>query len=134
MSETNPTEKHPLQIVLERTDYGVRSISGRCMDGEECLGVEIPAGGTAGLFADVLVALVEGFRPGSRRGEVLPVMSDRVAEAFRGMRTDSLGKRTIAYFPGVPFVKGSRDEWPEDYRRGMEEEDREIEKEARRGR
>lgn len=95
-------DKHTLQLLLERTDLAdnLRSYSGRAMYGKECLGVDVPQGGLGGFVADVIDAAVEWTQdePDGDRD-----MGD-VAQAFRDMRTDSMGLGTIVYFPRVPFV------------------------------
>lgn len=79
------------QQILEAAGYVTRSYSGRGMDGKECLSVTLAGDGMMGrFFADVL--------------EVIDAEEmDPAAHAFRRMRTDSLGKGTVVYFPGVPF-------------------------------
>ena len=73
--------------ILKATDHDVRAYSGRGMGGNECLGVSV--GCLIGQFvADVMVAM---------EAEEIDV----VADAFRKMREDSLGRGTIVYFPGI---------------------------------
>lgn len=84
-----------LQGILESTVDGVQSYSGRGMYGRSCLGVETDDLGD--LFAAVLEEL-EGEED-----------TQDVQLAFKSMRTDSMGRGTIVYFPAIPFV-GDDDE------------------------
>lgn len=79
------------QQVLEAAGYVTRAHSGHGMSGRDCLSVTLAGDGMMGrFFADVLEAI---------DAEEM----DPAAHAFRRMRTDSLGKGTVVYFPGVPF-------------------------------
>lgn len=91
------SDKSKLQEVLELSGIeGVRSYSGRRIYGKTCLGVETSDLGE--LFAAVLES-VEGDDD-----------TREIQEAFRQMATDSMGRGTIVYFPGVPFVDDEEDE------------------------
>ena len=93
--------KHALQVILERTDHAdrVRSYSGRGMFGKECLGVTTHS--QSELVADVMSAIIDHVmdEPDGDRD------AGDAAEAFRNMRTDSMGRDTIVYFPNVCHVK-----------------------------
>jgi hypothetical protein len=80
-----------LQEFFRQAGFEVRRYSGRGMYGKECVGIEID-GGIGELFATVLETChkQDGY------------MVEDLAEAFRGMRTDSMGRGTIVYFPSVP--------------------------------
>lgn len=83
--------KRTFQQILEAAGYVTRSYSGRGMSGRECLSVTLPGDEMMGrFFADVLEAIDAE-------------ETDPAAHAFRRMRTDSLGKGTVAYFPGEKF-------------------------------
>jgi len=86
---------HALQQLFDEAEIETRSYSGRSMYGKECLAVDLNKG-LGDFIADVLYAMQE---PARRRGEA----HDEIAEAFRGMVTDSMGRGIIVYFPGVPF-------------------------------
>ncbi len=93
--------KHQLQKVLEHAGVeGIRSYSGRAMYGRICLGVDTDDVGE--VFAAILES-VEGEED-----------TRDIQEAFRNMRTDSMGRGTIVYFPQVPFVDDEEDEEEED--------------------
>jgi hypothetical protein len=99
------TEKHPLQIIIENTDFAeaLRSYSGCGMSSEECLGVTISHSLGLGRFiADVMHALIN-FAVDEMDGDRA---ADIAAQAFAVMRTDSMGSGTIVYFPGVEYIKG----------------------------
>lgn len=84
------------QQILKAAGYKCEAYSGRGMGGEKCLSVSLAADGNGPpsnigrLFADVLEATRDEYQ-------------GHVAVAFRKMRTDSLGKGTVVYFPGVEF-------------------------------
>lgn len=88
-------KKSRLQDVLESTIDGVRSYSGRGMYGRSCLGVETDD------LGDLFAAVLEELEGEEDTQDVQP--------AFKSMRTDSMGRGTIVYFPSVPFV-GDDDE------------------------
>lgn len=102
--------KHALQLLLENTDHAdrLRSYSGRSMYGRECLGVTTHSMGD--LIADVMVAAADWTQdePDGDRA------AGDAAEAFRQMRTDSMGHDTIVYFPGVPFTDDDSSDDEED--------------------
>jgi len=88
-------KKHPMQVLAESCELNVRSYSGRGMYEERCLG--ITADGDIGKFiADIIIGMNET--------DDYDFSCADIAEAFSGMRTDSMGKGTIYYFPDVPFV------------------------------
>ena len=97
--------KHTLQLLLESTDHAdnIRSYSGRAMYGKPCLGVTTSSLGD--LIADVMWAAAEWTQdePDFDRDVA------EAAEAFRSMRTDSMGHDTIVYFPSVPFLDEDAD-------------------------
>ena len=83
-----------LREVIEGAGYETRGYSGRAMFGRECLGVEVPSGGLGVFIADVMTEVID-------QGDV-----DRpyeIAEAFRGMAQDSMGRNLIVYFPSTPY-------------------------------
>mgnify|MGYP001580644674 CR=1 FL=1 len=82
--------KRTLQEILTDAGHEPSAYSGRGMCGETCLSVT--ADNLGALFADVL--------------EILDAEENEIAaHAFRGMRTDSLGRSTVVYFPRVAFVE-----------------------------
>lgn len=90
--------KHPLQQVFELMEAEPRAYSGRAMYGQRCL------------------AIVTDINVGEVFGRVLETMTEQkiihedphqcnvIAEAFRGMRTDSMGRDIVIYFPDIQFV------------------------------
>lgn len=93
-------DDHPLQVLLENTDYVARAYSGRGMYGKECLGVVIGANTLYDFIADVMSAMIE-FSLNNPNGDQAALAA---AEAFRSMKTDAMGKMNIVYFTEVPFV------------------------------
>ena len=71
--------------------YETRAYSGRGMYGKECLAFTAD-GEEFAVAADLMEAALDA-------GEdfIAPVLA-----AMRGIRTDSLGRGTVFYFPGVP--------------------------------
>lgn len=95
--------KHILQSTLEDIGYVPRDYSGRGMMGKTCLGISTPLDGSVGdIFADI----IEHIRNESRGSflDIVDVFLD-IAEAFRDMRQDSLGKGSIIYFPNIEFTE-----------------------------
>lgn len=80
-----------VQQILEAAGYVTRPYSGRGMSGRECLSITLVNGDQMGrFFADVME-------------EVRDEYEGHVADAFRKMRSESLGKGVVVYFPGVEF-------------------------------
>ncbi len=93
-----------LKDIIEMTSYETRSYSGRGMDGKECLAFTADAGTSSfAVAADLMAAALYA-------GEDF---IESVLAAMRGIRTDSLGRGTVFYFPGVP-ADGLRFEEAED--------------------
>lgn len=90
--ERKTVDFEELVKIIADAGYTARSYSGRGMYGNECLGVSCDS--PEEFRMDVLDS-VEGTDDYAE-----------VSRVMRGMRTDSLGRRYIAYFPGV--------EWEED--------------------
>lgn len=76
-----------LQEMFEDAGLACRSYSGRGMYGERCLAVEFDA------IGEILNAVAIG-------GDAAVEHARTLARA----RTDSMGRGSILYFPGVPFV------------------------------
>jgi hypothetical protein len=79
------------QEVLEEAGYEPMPYSGRGMYGKYCVGVR--TGDIGHLFADILSVTKDNSS----------VHLDEVSDAFRCMRTDSLGLDVIIYFPTVEY-------------------------------
>ena len=99
--DTNTAKKHPLQLVLEQMEAEVRSYSGRRMYGETCLGVS-----TDDTLSAFVADLVEALLDDGTQRSVGDVDRRDVTWALRRMQCDALGRGSIVYFPGVPFVAG----------------------------
>lgn len=77
-----------LKEIIEAAGYDTRSYSGRGMFGRECLAVSIDVSESE-FFSDLI--------------DVTDSSNIRiVSDAMRNVRTDSLGRGTILYFPSVP--------------------------------
>jgi len=75
------------QELLQDAGYEPMPYSGRGMYGKYCIAVR--TGDIGHLFADVLSATKDN----------KSIQLDEVSDAFRSMRTDSLGLDTVVYFP-----------------------------------
>lgn len=90
--------KHILQqIVDDSGEFTSRSYSGRGMYGKVCLGVTVDRDHTMGEF---LALIIES---------VTDENQDELAEALRGLRTDSMGLGEVLYFPKVPYSAEEED-------------------------
>ena len=93
-------QKSAMQMILENSgtdEFEARSYSGRCMYGETCLGVTTGGGNLGRLFALIVESADEDNR-------------EELGETLRSMATDSMGRGTIVYFPGTPYVGEEEDE------------------------
>ncbi|NDB86611.1 MAG: hypothetical protein EB127_28545 [Alphaproteobacteria bacterium] len=79
------------QELLEQVGYDPISYSGRGMFGKTCIGVVTSDIGS--LVADV-VSLLNGSHYST---------FDEVSDAFRYMKTDSMGRDMIVYFPRIEY-------------------------------
>lgn len=80
-----------LRDILEGAEFQPQSYSGRFMYGAHCLGVTV---NDLGAFFSTVV---ESIRCSG------PEVHDTVSKAFRGMKTDNLGRFTVVYFPDIPW-------------------------------
>jgi hypothetical protein len=96
---------HALQLLLKKHDIETRSYSGRNMYGKVCLGVDIGRGG----LGDFIAKVIEG-----TQSQIGGENIEEIAQAFRGMATDSMGMGQIVYFPSVPYEEGDEDADEED--------------------
>ena len=95
--------KHLVQRVLEDIgSFEIRAYSGRGMYGQECLAVELDEG-LGALMSDLILATED------LSGREI----EDLAQAVRGVRTDSMGRGQIAYFPDVPFTATDVDDAPD---------------------
>lgn len=94
-----------LQKFFRQAGFEIRRYSGRGMYGKECVGIEYDAG-LGQLFADCLEAFSHSPENKDYQLEIPAVVLEDLAEAFREMRTDALGRGTIVYFPSVAWEEG----------------------------
>jgi len=93
-----------LQDIIEMAGYETRSYSGRGMYGKECLAFTTERETSSfAVAADLIAAAIDA-------GEdfIEPVLA-----AMRGVKTDSLGRGAVFYFPSIA-VDGLRFEEAED--------------------
>lgn len=88
---------HIVQKAADSCEYTTRSYSGRGMGGKYCLGVE--ADDLHEFLADMLRAIIMEYSYEDDSDETIM----DVAEAVRHMKTDSLGRHMIIYFPRIEF-------------------------------
>jgi hypothetical protein len=97
--------RHLMQDLVEAAGYEPYSYSGRSMYGAKCLAVD-PGKDLGWFISDIIEALKQcsyNDDDDSRAEHTAAV------EAFRDMRTDSMGRGIVVYFPGVPF-EGDKEE------------------------
>lgn len=93
------------QQIIEAAGFETRSYSGRGMYGNNCLGVDPDTVHEGVLFAEVLRVL------DLESAEEVAM----VGKAFRRMRSDSMGRGIVVYFPGEAYQDdGAGDEDDED--------------------
>jgi hypothetical protein len=100
-------EKHPIYKLIESDESGVlkegaRSYSGRCMYGRNCLGID-------GDMASIVANLVSTAMELALEKKLSFDEREEISSVLGAMRTDSMGRGTIVYFPQVEFV-GEDDE------------------------
>jgi hypothetical protein len=92
---------HPFQALLDEAGIESHSYSGRAMYGKECLAVDLD-----GSLGDFVANVIE-----ETHAQVVGENLEAISEAFRSMKTDSMGRGIVVYFPGVPYEsEGSEDD------------------------
>lgn len=101
---------HKLQHICFMADIPTRKYSGRGMFGKECLGIEVDNLGS--FMADIMEAIIDTSEVDGDHTQVKVYVEamEALADAFRNMRTDSLGMGMIIYFPNIPYTKDGDDE------------------------
>jgi hypothetical protein len=90
--------KSKLQMVAELADdMDCSDYSGRAMYSKTCLGITTDTC-EGNFISQILEGAAELFS-GDELGESIV----EIAGTFRAMRTDSMGRGTIYYFPGTPY-------------------------------
>ena len=83
--------RHALQQLLEDAEVeGLRDYSGRAMYGDKCLAI---TGGLGEIMAAIVTACLHA--------DVDDETKYEIERAVRGVRTDSMGRDTVVYFPDV---------------------------------
>lgn len=101
---------HILQQLSQQSIYKATNYSGRGMHGKSCLGFQVESGVSVGEFIADMMDEAASSTEGDR--SLFAFHIEAMAEAFRDMKTDSLGRGTIVYFPSVDFEaeEGETDE------------------------
>ena len=106
--------KEFIELVRE-AGYGVRSYSGRCMYGDNC--VAVVSGSPYKLVAEVMLAAANiTANTGGYEGldELIDAIDDKmqeVADIFAGTREDQMGKAdTVIYWPRLVWPEGEEDD------------------------
>lgn len=86
--------KSMLQRVLEDEGLEVMAYSGRGMFGDQCVAVSVQGG-----LGELIAALL--------RADVDDDEREGLARCAEHIRTDTLGRGIVVYFPHVPFVSAS---------------------------
>jgi hypothetical protein len=94
-------EKHAIYKLIESDESGVlregaRSYSGRCMYGRSCLGID---GDMSVIMANLLSTAMEL----AANGQLHSFDRAEISDAIGNMRTDSMGRGIIVYFPDIAF-------------------------------
>lgn len=98
------------QRLIEDAGYEPQSYSGRGMYGSQCLGVVVTDLGK--FIGDVLYEIAVRIDDGECHAVEL---CEPISDAFRGMRTDNMGRDIIVYFPNTEFSSyGDEDKGVED--------------------
>lgn len=84
-------KRHTLQEMFDGSEHEPQPYSGRFMYGKECLSFRVSDLGE--FLSDIFYALENSDYDISALGE-----------AFRHMKTDSLGMDMVVYFPRIPYV------------------------------
>lgn len=93
--------KHIMQIILEENEYNTRSYTGRGMN-SSCLAANFD-GNIGKVMYDIIKALELAFEDDYSK-------VSEVADAVREMKTDSMGKGSIIYFPSISYSKDEEEE------------------------
>ncbi len=101
--------KHFLQQLLEEVGIECQSYSGRAMYGDSCLGIRLNDAAGFGNFLCKIAQYMYDLGSDSwdeinGRYPEVEQNAKEVAVALRNFRMDDLGRDSIIYFPGVPFV------------------------------
>lgn len=90
------SKEHHFQKMCEYSSFLMRSYSGRCMYGKECLAVDLERKSVGEFFATLFEDMNDQ-QPSEEDKEAF-------AEALRSHRTDHLGRGIIIYFPDIPYT------------------------------
>ena len=96
-----------LQECFEKEELNPFSYSGKSMYGKECLAVSVNNVGD--VFATIFEHSIE-YNPYSVSG----IEIEETSKGISNFRTDSLGLKTVVYFPGVQFIEDEDESKSED--------------------
>jgi hypothetical protein len=92
------TDKEEIaKLITDNFELKARSYSGRCMYGEDCLGFHTNLNG----FLTQSMSLIRKLKA----DEIEEALTDAVVYVISNVRTDSLGREEIFYFPSLPAPK-----------------------------
>ncbi len=91
------------QQILVQAGFEVQSYSGRGMYGKRCLAVT-GKGDTLNVVANIVVEVTNHILDNLSTDEMVGALQEMKA-AFCKVRTDSLGRDSVVYFPTIEFVE-----------------------------
>ena len=97
-------EKSLTQILLEKANCKTRAYSGRGMFGKYCLGVDVITD-CSDFLPELFSALGDMSCSTGPNPISLPEGLYELATSFESMRSDSMGKGMIYYFPKIQFIE-----------------------------
>jgi hypothetical protein len=97
-------KKDLMQQLCEDAGYNVRSYSGRHMYGKSCLAVTFEGD----IGNEFIAGIIEEL--GNNIQDDDPNLHGVIADAFRNMREDQMGRGRVFYFPNIPYVGSDLDE------------------------
>jgi hypothetical protein len=98
VEETEETDfdlKKNFKDLLEDAGYEPRSYSGRFMYGDQCVGVTLGGENLGTLVGDLIHTIMD-------RTDDESALRD-LADRLSNVRTDSMGRGIVVYFPGVKW-------------------------------
>ena len=107
--------KEFIQLVRD-AGYGVRSYSGRCMYGENCVGVTTkdPYGLVAGVMRSAgMIGIDDTVDTVASIEQMIENKDDELQDLehlFSRTKTDSMGLSTIVYWPSLTWPEGEEDD------------------------
>ena len=101
------SERSRFQRLIEE-NHECRSYSGRGMGGNSCLGVDLRSTNLGDFMSDLIMELQSHTNSGDDTED--RALFEEVADAFRSMHVDQMGKGQVVYFESIDFVDPDEDE------------------------